>query len=32
MSVVIRRLMGSRKGRCAGRPGDPSGEGWHGWV
>jgi len=21
-----------RKGRCAGRPGDPSGEGWHGWV
>src|ERR1700724_4019462 len=27
MSVVIRRLMGSRKGRYAGRPGDPSGEG-----
>src|SRR6478752_10410350 len=24
--------MGSRKGRCAGRPGRGTGEGWHGWA
>src|SRR5712671_2291097 len=24
--------MGSRKERCAGRPGRGTGEGWHGWV